>query len=99
VKVPFFQSDPGSGLIHLSKYEFKKILKKAGLAATYRIHDLRHTFVSYLLSQNTPPRDVQEIVGHASFSTIVDIYGHLMPGAKREAAKKMDGFFNGMGTV
>jgi integrase len=49
--------------------------------------------VSYLLSQNTPPKDVQEIVGHASYSTTVDIYGHLMPGAERTAAKKMDKFF------
>ena len=76
---------------------FKSTLKKAGLPETTRIHDLRHTFVSYLLSQNTPPRDVQEIVGHASFSTTVDIYGHLMPGAKRDAAKKMDGFFGDVG--
>ena len=76
---------------------FKSTLRKAGLPETIRIHDLRHTFVSYLLSQNTPPRDVQEIVGHASFSTTVDIYGHLMPGAKRDAAKKMDNFFNDFG--
>ena len=75
---------------------FKITLRNAGLPQSIRIHDLRHTFVSYLLSQNTPPRDVQEIVGHASFSTTVDIYGHLMPGAKQEAAKKMDGFFNGL---
>jgi len=27
----------------------------------------------------------------------VDIYGYLMPGAKREAAKKMDDFFGKVG--
>jgi integrase len=72
---------------------FKAQLKKAGLPKNIRIHDLRHTFVSYLLAQNTPPKDVQEIVGHASFSTTMDIYGHLMPNAHRDAAKKMDRFF------
>ena len=73
---------------------FKRTLKQAGLPDSIRIHDLRHTFVSLLLSKNTPPKDVQEIVGHASFSTTVDIYGHLMPGAIHEAAKKMDDFFD-----
>lgn len=78
---------------------FKIILRRAGLSETIRIHDLRHTFVSYLLSKNTPPRDVQEIVGHASFSTTVDIYGHLMPGAKTNVAKKMDEFFRDIGSA
>jgi integrase len=72
---------------------FKKTLDKAGLPSTTRIHDLRHFFVSYLLSQKTSPTDVQHLVGHASFRTTTDIYGHLMPGAKTEAAKKMDNFF------
>ena len=72
---------------------FKKILDKAGLPGHIRLHDLRHTFVSFMLSQNVPPKDVQEIAGHASFKTTMDIYGHLMPGAQREAAKKMDKLF------
>jgi len=73
---------------------FKKTLKKANLPQTIRLHDLRHTFVSYMLSQNVPVKDVQVIAGHADFSTTMDIYGHLMPGAQKEAAKKMDGLFN-----
>ena len=72
---------------------FKRTLEKAGLPKTIRIHDLRHTFVSFMLSQNVPPKDVQEIAGHASFTTTMDIYGHLMPGAHQEAAKKMDKLF------
>jgi integrase len=74
---------------------FKKVLKKAGLPQTTRLHDLRHTFVSFLLSQNVPPKDVQGIAGHADFSTTMDIYGHLMPGAQKEAARKMDKLFGG----
>jgi integrase len=73
---------------------FKSVLKKANLPQTIRLHDLRHTFVSYMLSQNVPVKDVQVIAGHADFSTTMDIYGHLMPGAQKEAAKKMDGLFN-----
>ncbi len=72
---------------------FKKTLKKAGLPESIRIHDLRHTFVSFMLAQNVPPKDVQVVAGHADFSTTMDIYGHLMPNARQEAAKKMDKLF------
>ena len=73
---------------------FKKALKKADLPETTRLHDLRHTFVSFLLSQNVPPKDVQVIAGHADFSTTMNIYGHLMLGAQKEAAKKIDRLFS-----
>lgn len=46
-----------------------------------------------MLAENVPPSDVQKIAGHASFSTTVDIYGHLMLGAHKEAANKMDKLF------
>jgi integrase len=36
---------------------------------------------------------VQEIVGHASFGTTMDIYGHLLDGAHAQAAKKMNQLF------
>ncbi len=72
---------------------FKKIVARAGLPETTRVHDLRHTFVSYQLAAGTPASDVQKIAGHASFSTTVDIYGHLMDGAHRESAKRMEGLF------
>jgi integrase len=73
---------------------FKKVLKSAGLPESIRLHDLRHTFVSFMLSQNVPPKDVQVLAGHADFSTTMNIYGHLMPGAREDAAKKMDKLFN-----
>lgn len=72
---------------------FKKALEKAGIPETVRIHDLRHTFVSYLLSQNVPPSDVQKMAGHSSFSTTVNIYGHMMSGSQKEAARKMNTMF------
>jgi integrase len=72
---------------------FKRVLRKAGLPETIRVHDLRHTFVSFMLAENVPASDVQKIAGHASFSTTVDIYGHLMNGAQREAARKINKLF------
>ena len=72
---------------------FKSALSKAGLPPETRIHDLRHAFISWLLAKGTPPKDVQMIAGHSNFSVTMDIYGHLMPGAQREAAKTKDTLF------
>jgi hypothetical protein len=43
-----------------------------------------------MLGANVPAWDVQKIAGHVSFTTTVDIYGHLMAGAQKDAAKKMN---------
>jgi integrase len=72
---------------------FKAALNRAGLPPETRIHDLRHAFISWLLAKGTPPKDVQMIAGHSSFSVTMDIYGHLMPGAQKEAAKTIDSLF------
>ena len=71
---------------------FHASLAKAGLPRV-TFHSLRHGFVSFLLSKNVPPKDVQAIAGHSSFAVTMDIYGHLMEGAHKEAAKKLDGVF------
>ena len=77
---------------------FKDKLKEAGLPAETRIHDLRHSFISWLLASGIPPKDVQVIAGHAQFATTMDIYGHIMPGANKEAARRIEGLFQ-VGTV
>ena len=42
-----------------------------------RLHDLRHTHASLLLSDGTPIHVVQARLGHQSITTTVDIYGHV----------------------
>lgn len=73
---------------------FKNTLNKAGLPETIRLHDLRHTFVSFMLAQNVPPKDVQVLAGHSDFRTTMAIYGHVMPGYREEAAKKINKLFD-----
>jgi site-specific recombinase XerC len=41
--------------------QFKAMLARAGLPETIRVHDLRHTFVSFMLAENVPASDVQKI--------------------------------------
>ncbi len=68
---------------------FKRALTKAGLREI-RLHDLRHTFASLLLTQKETPVYVKEQMGHSSISITVDIYGHLIPGSNQKAVDKLD---------
>ena len=53
---------------------------QAGISARFRIHDLRHTAASLMVQAGYPPKMLQEIMGHASITTTLDLYGHLYPG-------------------
>ena len=68
---------------------FKRILTKAGMREI-RIHDMRHTFASLLLSDGQSPVYVKEQLGHSSIQMTVDIYGHLIPSSNREAVNRLD---------
>jgi len=68
---------------------FKRALTKAGLREI-RLHDLRHTFASLLLTQKETPVYVKEQMGHSSIQITVDIYGHLIPGSNKKAVDKLD---------
>jgi integrase len=69
--------------------EFNRALKKAGLRHI-RFHDLRHTNASLLLQNGESPVYVKEQLGHHSIQITVDTYGHLIPGANRQAVNRLD---------
>jgi integrase len=68
---------------------FLALLTKAGVPRR-RFHDLRHTAASLLFAQGIEPRVVMEILGHSRIATTLDIYTHLLPHARQDAADKMD---------
>jgi integrase len=68
---------------------FKRILVKAGIREM-RLHDIRHTYASLLLSRGESPVYVKEQLGHSSIQMTVDIYGHLIPGTNRGAVNQLD---------
>ncbi|MRI57422.1 site-specific integrase [Methylobacterium sp. DB1607] len=62
------------------------VMKKAGLvedneASTplYNFHCLRHVYVTLLIALGLQPLHIQKLVGHASISTTMNVYGHLFP--------------------
>ena len=68
---------------------FSKVLEKAQLQRV-RFHDLRHTFASLLIAQGESLAYVRDQFGHASIELTVDTYGHLIPGANRQAVDRLD---------
>ena len=66
----------------------KALLKKAGIPPM-RLPRLRHCCASLLLAQNVHPKAVQEILGHSQISMTLDLYSHVLPAAKSDAAALM----------
>lgn len=58
----------------------------AGLGSRPRIHDLRHSHASWLISAGVPLTVIQRRLGHSSIRMTSDVYGHLAPAALEQAA-------------
>jgi integrase len=67
---------------------FYPALRRAGLPRI-RFHDLRHCFASLLISQNENVKYIQAMLGHASITMTLDIYGHLMKNQNQEAVSRL----------
>lgn len=68
---------------------FYKVIEQAEFRRV-RFHDLRHTFASLLIQDNVSLAYIREQLGHSSIKLTVDTYGHLVPGANRDAVDRLD---------
>lgn len=64
---------------------YKSLLKEAGLPDSC-FHSLRHTFATLSLEAGVSIKAIQDILGHSSISTTMDVYSHVTQGMKKEAA-------------
>jgi integrase len=64
---------------------FARLVTRSGLPRI-RLHDLRHTHATHLLSAGTNVRVTSERLGHASVAFTLDVYGHVLPGQQADAA-------------
>jgi integrase len=75
------------------KRYWKEAVKAAGPAVPkkLRIHDLRHTHASWLLSAGVAPLVVAARLGHSSATTTQNVYGHVTVEADDRAIDVVDG--------
>lgn len=59
----------------------------AALRGAPRIHDLRHSYASWLIAGGTDLMTVQRNLGHESIVTTTAVYGHLMQAPQKAAAE------------
>lgn len=55
-------------------------------------HECRHTYASLMIAAGVNAKTLSTYMGHANISITLDRYGHLMPGAEREAAAQLDAY-------
>lgn len=68
---------------------WKRALAHANVDTTHRIHDLRHTAVSYLIKIGTPLPMVQAIVGHTTLAMTAR-YAHFSDDMFDDVRSRMD---------
>ena len=57
-------------------------------------HRLRHTYTPMPFEARLDVKDIQDIMGHAQFSTTMDIYTHITEQHKEKAIQKANDFMN-----
>jgi integrase len=72
---------------YLSKH-FLKLARENGFN-NITFHGMRHSFATALLKAGEHPKVVQELLGDATISVVLDTYSHVVPGLKEQASKTM----------
>jgi integrase len=68
---------------------FQAAAAEAGLPVI-RLHDARHSCATLALDAGVHPKVVQQLLGHASWSTTMDLYSHRVDRLQREATQKIE---------
>jgi len=86
-----FTNETGQPLsgIHVLRYEFFPLLKRAGLPRV-RFHDLRHSCATLLLGSGVNPKIVSEMLGHSTVAITLDLYSHVLPTMQEAAASALE---------
>jgi integrase len=69
-----------------------ELRRKAGLP-WLRLHDLKHGCATFLLAKNVLDRVIMEVLGYAEIGVMMNIYAHVLPVLRQEAADAIDELF------
>jgi integrase len=72
--------------------QLKRLQRRVGMVGPdgepkYSMHGFRHFFASWQIKQRYPLKQLQAMLGHASASMTLDIYGHLFPNLEDDHAR------------
>lgn len=74
--------------------EFSSIVKMLDLVGTtgkrITLHDLRHTYATYLVAAGTDIKTVSSLMGHSNAAMTLNTYASADPHARRSAAKTIE---------
>lgn len=70
--------------------DYKLALRRAGLAETYRFHDLRHAAATMLLAAGVHPKVAAERLGHSDVRMTLNVYSHVLSGLDDDAAERLE---------
>lgn len=68
--------------------DYHTFLKKYGIK-DIRFHDLRHTFASLLIESDVSMKVLQDLLGHSTITTSMDIYAHVSQKKKIQEIKRL----------
>lgn len=95
----FIQADTGEAMnVDTPTHKFQELIASYNSTVKeedqklpqIRLHDLRHTSISYLIAQGVPITTVQKRVGHSKASTTLDVYAHSLPAQDQLASKALE---------
>lgn len=85
-------TSPEGGPLRRSNFThrvFIPAVHKAGFD-DLRFHDLRHTAASLAIAAGAHPKQIQARLGHASITTTLNRYGHILPTLDERLADELD---------
>ena len=83
---------PEGGPIRASLFrrrQWAPAVSRSGLEPL-RLHDLRHSAVAFWIAAGASPKEVAARAGHSSVVTVLDRYGHLLPGTEERVTNVLD---------
>ncbi len=86
-----FTSRTGTPMIsrNVTQRIFEPALKRAELRKV-GFQSLRHTYASMLIAQGESIKTVQSLLGHASATMTLNVYGHLFEGETKRAVARLE---------
>jgi site-specific recombinase XerD len=69
---------------------FDRCVERAGLPASIRLHDCRHTCATQLLAAGADLLSVSRLLGHGTINTTADVYAH----PNKESAERLTAVMN-----